>query len=119
MSNCIEQNIFNNCYVEPLPPGPIDRYSSDFHPEHLYISWEKPANKTNVWMYYVTIHEWSSWTGNNAPNKHWPRRLRPGENYTVSIKTRARDCWSYGNCYSKLHQEQITTLSEALLFLLH
>ena len=107
------------CYVEPLPPGPIDRNSSDFHPEHLYISWEKPANDTCVSGYYVTIDEWSGWTGSNAPNKHWPRRLRPGENYTVSIRTYAMSCWSYGNCGSKFHQEQITTLSETLLFVFH
>lgn len=100
------------CYVEPLPPGPIDRNFSDFHPEHLYISWEKPANDTRVSEYYVTIDEWSGWTGSNAPNKHWPRRLRPGGNYTVSIKTRALYCWS--NCDSKHHEEQIQTLSETL-----
>ena len=111
------------CYVEPFPPGPIDRNSSDFHPEHLYISWEKPANDTRVSHYYVTIDEWSSWTDSNATNKHWPRRLRPGENYTVSIMTYAsypyyHYCY-YGNCGSKLHQEQITTLSEILLFIFH
>lgn len=103
------------CYLEPLPPGPIDINASDFHPEHLYISWEKPANDTRVEYYYVTIDGYRYHTENNAPNIHWPRRLRPGKNYTVSIQTKAPYCCSNGKRYSDLHQEQIETMRKSML----
>lgn len=71
--------------VEPQPPGPIDTDSSNFHPQTLYLKWEKPENSTYVNGYEVIIDEYSQFTSGNALEYSRWWGFEPGRNYTVQI----------------------------------
>ena len=70
-------------FVEPLPPGAIDRNASDFHPEKLHLKWTAPGNRTHVDRYDVSIDgHYYAHTSNNEMGIH---RLEPGRIYNISI----------------------------------
>lgn len=98
--------------IEPQPPGPIDTNSSNFHPQMLYLKWEKSENSTYVNRYRVTIYGYSLYTSSNTISWGWWwwwLGLEPGRNYTVQIEA---ICWHYSS-YSKsspAYTEEIQTL---------
>lgn len=100
------------CYsftIEPLPPGPIDKKSSNFHPQTLYLKWGKSENSSYVNMYRVTINGYARYTHLTTISHSWTLELEPGRNYTVQIEA---ICWYY-TTYSKsspAYTEDIQTL---------
>ena len=95
----------------PLPPGPIDRHNSCFHPEKLHLKWLKPPHNTKVDFYSITISNLSSsystssllsWNEQFVAN----HRFKPGTNYIVTIMS-----ISYST-YSQPHTEEFRTLRE-------
>lgn len=100
------------CYsftIEPQPPGPIDKKTSNFHPQTLYLKWGKSENSSYVNMYRVTIDGYARYTPSTTISHYWTLELEPGRNYTVEIEA---ICWYYTN-YNKSspeYTEEIQTL---------
>lgn len=96
------------CIEAPLPPGPIDRNQSNFHPEKLHLKWTVPINNTRVDSYLVTIRKLNSIINTSNPSTNdleiTSMRFEPGTNYTVTIYAK-----SYGS-QSQPHVEKIKTL---------
>lgn len=99
---------FTFSIVAPLPPGPIDRNQSNFHPEKLHLKWTVPINNTRVDSYLVTIRKLNSIINTSNPSTNdleiTSMRFEPGTNYTVTIYAK-----SYGS-QSQPHVEKIKTL---------
>ncbi|XP_061188887.1 uncharacterized protein LOC133197060 [Saccostrea echinata] len=102
----------NRYIVEPLPPGPIFRNVSSFHPEKLNLTWSLPRNNTRVYKYRITIDNDYYYSYSNAIV--WSNRLDPGRNYSVSLIAISRDdyygYYPYETKESVLYKEQIETL---------
>lgn len=101
--------------VAPLPPGPIDRNVSNFHPEKLHLKWAVPINNTRVDSYLVTIRKLNSIINTSNPSTNdleiTSMRFEPGTNYTVTIYVK-----SYGS-YSPRYTEEIQTLRKFTAFI--
>lgn len=98
----------------PLPPGPIDRNQSNFHPEKLHLKWTVPINNTKVDSYQITISDQHSTIITSYPSSddlEVSKRFQPGTNYTVKLYTR-----SYGS-YSLRYTEEIQTLRKFTAFI--
>eukprot|EP00105_Crassostrea_gigas_P033151 XP_011456409.1 PREDICTED: uncharacterized protein LOC105348593 [Crassostrea gigas] len=98
--------------LAPLPPGPIERNVSNFHPEKLHLKWTVPINNTRVDSYYITISDQHSTIITSYPSSNdleVSTRLQPGTNYTVTLYAK-----SYGS-YSPQYTEEIQTLRTPLL----
>ncbi|XP_065942458.1 uncharacterized protein [Magallana gigas] len=98
--------------LAPLPPGPIDRNVSNFHPEKLRLKWAVPINNTRVDFYYITISDQHSTIITSYPSSNdleVSGRFQPGTNYTVTLYA-----ISYGS-YSPQYTEEIHTLRTPLL----
>uniref|UniRef100_A0A8W8MM35 Uncharacterized protein n=1 Tax=Magallana gigas TaxID=29159 RepID=A0A8W8MM35_MAGGI len=98
-----------NLVVEPEPPGPIDKKSSNFHPQTLYLKWGKSENSSYVNMYRVTIDGYARYTPSTTISYYRTLELEPGRNYTVQIEA---ICWYYTtyNKSSPGYTEEIQTL---------
>lgn len=103
------------CIEAPLPPGPIDRNQSNFHPEKLHLKWAVPINNTRVDSYLVTIRKLNSIINTSNPPTNdleiTSMRFEPGTNYTVTIYAK-----SYGS-QSQPQVEKIQTLRKYTVFL--
>lgn len=100
--------------VAPLPPGPIDRNVSNFHPEKLHLKWAVPINNTRVDFYYITISDQHSTIITSYPSSNdleVSGRFQPGTNYTVTLYA-----ISYGS-YSPQYTEEIHTLRKYNAFI--
>lgn len=100
--------------VAPLPPGPIERNVSNFHPEKLHLKWTVPINNTRVDSYYITISDQHSTIITSYPSSNdleVSTRLQPGTNYTVTLYAK-----SYGS-YSPQYTEEIQTLRKFTAFI--
>lgn len=98
----------------PLPPGPIDRNQSNFHPEKLHLKWTVPINNTRVDSYYITISDQHSIIITSYPSSNdleVSGRFQPGTNYTVTLYA-----ISYGS-YSPQYTEEIHTLRKYNAFI--
>lgn len=105
---------FTFCIVAPLPPGPIDRNQSNFHPEKIHLKWTVPINNTRVDSYFITISEQYSTIITSHPSSNdleVSERFQPGTNYTVALQAR-----SYGS-YSPRYTEEIQTLRKFTAFI--
>lgn len=94
-------------FVEPFPPGPIDKNASNFHPENLHLKWTAPGNRTYVDRYSIIVdgHTYRS----SSDEKSISRRLKPGRNYTVTMVAKSWFSHPFGRT-SKPYVEEITTL---------
>ncbi|XP_055997522.1 uncharacterized protein LOC125648181 [Ostrea edulis] len=93
--------------VEPLPPGAIDRNTSNFHPEKLHLKWTAPENRTRVDRYRINIGGYNYYS--SSTETPISRRLEPGRNYTVTIVAESWHRYSYRRS-SKPYVEEIKTL---------
>ncbi|XP_061189287.1 uncharacterized protein LOC133197327 [Saccostrea echinata] len=93
--------------VEPLPPGPIDKNTSNFHPEKLHLKWGLPGNETSVDRYEISIGGYIDHSTSNYIN--WSPRLEPGRVYTVTIITESWPSDTFGR-NSQPYKENIETL---------
>lgn len=94
-------------YLEPLPPGAINRSRSNFHPEQVHLHWGLPLLNTSVDRYQVTINGNSKlYTGNFID---WTSRLEPGTKYNVTIQAISWYDFNYEK-RSVLYTEEITTI---------
>ncbi|XP_055997519.1 uncharacterized protein LOC125645547 isoform X2 [Ostrea edulis] len=94
--------------VEPLPPGAIDRNTSNFHPENLHLKWTAPGNKTYVDRYQINIDGYNYYSSSTETSIS--RRLEPGRNYTVTIVAESWYRYTYQR-RSEPYIEEIETLS--------
>lgn len=79
--------------TDPLPPGPIDSNTSNFHPQTLFLRWPK-NNYKEAW-YRIIMNGYSEYV--YSTEIQWSRPLEPDTSYPVHITV---FCW-YKRSYSK------------------
>ncbi|XP_065942268.1 uncharacterized protein [Magallana gigas] len=78
-----------NIVVDPVPPGPIDRNASIFHPQTLFLKWTE--HNYYVDMYRIGINQSYYWSSSST-GYSLSRHLEPGKNYAIQI---VAYCWYY------------------------
>lgn len=96
--------------TDPVPPGPLDSNTSNFHPQKIVLRWPKDNYKDirySIFINGITEYTYST-------EIHWPRDLEPDTSYTVQLTVY---CW-YNRRYGKsaLYSGHIQTLSKWNIF---
>lgn len=80
--------------TDPVPPGPIDRNASIFHPQTLFLKWAE--HNYYVDKYRIGINQ-SYHLSSSSTEFSLSRHLEPGKNYAIRI---VAYCW-YNRFYTK------------------